>query len=334
MATGAFVVDNFFRLASRAGQLHPKASPARHHVEVIRDLPYFDGSTLAEHRLDVWRPTDRKGPLPVVLYVHGGGFRILSKETHWVMALAYARRGYLVFNISYRLAPRHPYPAAVEDACAAYEWVTRHAAAYGGDLSRLALAGESAGANLVTALAVAACYQRPEPFTKRVFATGVVPRAVLPACGIFQVSDVARFGRRKKLPAWLMDRLHETSDAYLRTVDATKEGMLDLADPLKLFERGERPARPLPPFFLPVGTKDPLLDDTRRLKAAFDRLGVECEARYYPGEPHAFHALVFRPNARRCWADSYAFLERHLREDQAQEAVRAGALRSPTRRGV
>ena len=100
MATGAFVVDNFFRIASRAGRLHPHARPARHHVEVIRDIPYLEGSKLPEHRLDVWRPTDKKGPFPVLLYVHGGGFRILSKDTHWIMALAFARRGFVVFNIN------------------------------------------------------------------------------------------------------------------------------------------------------------------------------------------------------------------------------------------
>jgi acetyl esterase len=317
MATGALVVDNFFRLISRAGRMHPHAHPARHNCEVVRDLPYLDGG-LVEHRLDIYRPTDRPGPFPVVLYVHGGGFRILSKDTHWIMGLAFARRGFLVFNISYRLAPRHPFPAAVKDACAAYEWVVRHAAAYHGDLSRLVVAGESAGANLATTLAIAACYQRPEPFARRVFDTGVVPKVVLPACGILQVSDTDRFLRRKRLPAWVMDRLHEVSDSYLHRADATHG--LELADPLLLLERGERPQRPLPPFFAAVGTRDPLLDDTRRLKHALDHLGVECEARYYEGEPHAFHAIVFRPNARRCWADTYDFLDRHLRVDDPATA--------------
>ena len=51
-----------------------------------------------------------------MLYVHGGGFRILSKDTHWIMGLAFARRGFLVFNIGYRLAPKHPFPAAIADA--------------------------------------------------------------------------------------------------------------------------------------------------------------------------------------------------------------------------
>ena len=53
---------------------------------------------LLEHRLDIYRPRESSGPLPIVLYIHGGGFRILSKDTHWVMGLAFARREFLVFN--------------------------------------------------------------------------------------------------------------------------------------------------------------------------------------------------------------------------------------------
>jgi acetyl esterase len=225
------------------------------------------------------------------------------------MALAFARRGFLVFNISYRLSPRFPFPAAVTDACAAYEWVVRHAPAYHGDLSRFVIAGESAGANLATTLAIAACYERPEPYAKRVFATGVVPKVVLPACGILQVSDPGRFARRKKLPSWVSDRIHEVSDSYLRGHDGAPP---ELADPLLILEQAKAPARPLPPFFAACGTADPLLDDTRRLQRALDSLGVECETRYYTGEPHAFHALVFRKNARDCWTHTYDFLDRHL----------------------
>ena len=68
-----------------------------------------------------------------MLYIHGGGFTQLSKDTHWVMGLAFASRGYMVVNASYRLAPRHPYPAALEDASAAYCWTARHVESLGGD---------------------------------------------------------------------------------------------------------------------------------------------------------------------------------------------------------
>jgi acetyl esterase len=300
---GAVVVDNLFRGLSRAGRLHPLARPERHRVTLVRDVPYHPAGA-RHHHLDVYRPLGRAGRLPVVLYVHGGGFRILSKDTHWVMALAYSRRGYLVFNINYRLAPQHPFPAAVSDVCAAYEWVVRNAAAYGGDPSRIILAGESAGANLVTALALSTAYRRPEPWARRVFELDVAPRAVMPACGMLQVSDPGRFARRRRLPALIADRIIEVSEAYI----GTRTADIELADPLLLLERADPPHRPLPPFFAPVGTADPVLDDTRRLKAALDRLSVRCDVRYYPGQPHAFHALIFRAVARRCWQDAFDFL--------------------------
>lgn len=307
-AVGAFVVDGFFTTGSRLARMHPRAEPARHNVEVLRDIEYA-GSGHEHHRLDVYRPLRRRAdePLPVVLYVHGGGFRILSKDSHWIMGLAFARRGYVVFNVNYRLAPKHPYPAALEDCADALAWVAENASRYGGDPNRLVLAGESAGANLVTAMTVAACYERDEPFAKRIFETGIVPRATIPACGILQVSDVERFSRRRKLPSYLFDRLVEVTSAYLPK--STSEVALHMADPLVLIEQGERPARPLPPFFVPCGTKDPLLDDSRRLGKALERLGVRADVHIYPGEVHAFHAFVWRPKARQCWVDTYRFLD-------------------------
>lgn len=313
---GSLLVDNFFRGLSRLGRMHPQARPERHDVEVIRDVAYGD-SGLSEHRLDIYRPRGlTRGELdrvPVVLYVHGGGFRILSKDTHWVMGLAFARRGYLVFNVSYRLAPKHPFPAAVEDVSAALEWVLENAERYGGDLDRLAFAGESAGANLVTSLALITSYRRPEPWAARVFDRGITPKAVVAACGIYHVSDVQRFKRRwPHMSGFIHDRLSEVSDSYLGDPARHDPEHLELADPLVVLERGAAPGRPLPAFFAPCGTADPLIDDTQRLAKALDAMGVECEARYYPGELHAFHALVFTPSARRCWAHTYAFLDRHL----------------------
>jgi acetyl esterase len=309
---GALVVDNFFRGLARAGQLHPLANPRRHGVQVVaRDLAYRDGGDEA-HRFDVWRPQDGAGRLPIVFYVHGGGFRFLSKDTHWIMALAFARRGYLVFNVGYRLAPRHPFPAAVEDVCAGFCHCLARAAEWGGDPTRVVVAGESAGANLATTLTLAACYRRSEPFARSVFELGIVPRAGVPMCGILQVSDTGRFARRRRLPRFIADRLEEVTEAYLCGHEQATPEALELADPLCLLERGAPPDRPLPPFFAAVGTRDPLLDDTRRLEVALGRLGVPCETRYYPGELHAFHALVFRPNARDCWRRTFGFLDRHL----------------------
>lgn len=308
----------FFGGLSSVARLHPKSDPKRHGVEVEADIlygPHGDWNTL-----DIYRPVQRPKPWPVVFYVHGGAFHLLSKDTHWLMGLVFARFGYLCINISYRLAPKHPYPAAIEDTCAAYRWLAANLHDLGGDPSRVAVAGESAGGNLITALTLAACQPRPEPWAREVYDTNLVPRAAMPFCAILEVTNTKRFAARKPhLPRWVDGMLRDTTASYLNGYPHEPCEATELADPLRVIEHAAglphepRFPRRLPPFFAPVGTRDPLLDDTRRLEKALRTLGVPVEARYYPGGIHAFHALVWDPAARRCWRDALAFLDRHMR---------------------
>jgi acetyl esterase len=251
-----------------------------------------------------------------VFYVHGGAFHLHSKDTHWLMGLVFARYGFLVVNISYRLAPRHPYPAAIEDTCAAYLWLAERVTELGGDPARIAVAGESAGGNLITSLVLAACQRRSEPWARAVYDSNLVPRAALPFCAMLEVSNPQRFSERRRLPRWVDGMIRDASASYLHGYPPAPGPETELADPLRVFEAPGAAARfdrPLPPFFAPVGTRDPLLDDTRRLAKALARLDVPCEARYYPGGIHAFHAMVWDPAARRCWRDALAFLDRAMR---------------------
>lgn len=310
-ATGPAIASMFEGLAT-LGALHPRARPAVHQVERLRDIPYrFSG--LKAHLLDIYRPIDTHDA-PVLFYVHGGGFRILSKDTHWVMGLAFARAGFMVVNINYRLAPGHPFPAALVDASRALSWVQDNIRDYGGDPERLVIAGESAGANLATALTLATSHRAEQSWLQELFDRQIRPAATIAACGMLQVSDPERFRRRRELPDWLYDRIAEVSTAYLDGSSFAKRSCERWANPLTLLESFEAPEaleRPLPPFFAPVGTRDPLLDDTRRLAHALRRLNTPIVERYYPGEVHAFHAFVWREQARRCWEDTYAFLERY-----------------------
>ncbi|MDP3275360.1 MAG: alpha/beta hydrolase [Deltaproteobacteria bacterium] len=306
---GSLVVDSGFRALAHAASLHPKARPERHDVTHLRDIAYGPAPWA---KLDVYKPLRAPaGGSPAVLYVHGGGFRILSKDTHWVMGLAFARAGYTVFSVDYRLAPKDPFPAAVQDVCEAYGWLASQGQAYGADLSRLVIAGESAGANLALTLAMCALHPRSEPYAQAVFDSGLVPKALVPMCGILQVSDTARFVRRKpSMSPWISDRLVEVERTYLeRSPIAHDHPTRELADPLVWLERAEAPARALPALFAAVGTRDPLLDDTRRLAAAWRSHGAPCEALMVPGEVHAYHAFVWRQQARETWRRKLRFLD-------------------------
>ena len=307
------LLDGLFSAAFALGRVHPQADPARHGVERIRGVPY---GARPEQLLDVWRPIDRDGPLPAVLYVHGGAFQNLSRDTHWLHGLAWARHGLVVFNIDYRLAPKNRFPAGLQDVFEAALWVQANAEQWGADAGRLALGGDSAGANLVTALSVATAWEREEPWAREVFAAGVSPRAVSAAYGVLQVTDSERYFRGRRVPWLVRQRILDVEDCYL----PLGEEPLELVDPLLIIERAGPPDRPLPAFFLAAGTADPVYADTPRMAAALEARGVTAVARSYEGEGHGFDALIWREAAKRCWTERYAFLDEHLGPPAGQPA--------------
>lgn len=300
---------------SQLARAHPRSKPEKHNVRVVRDVPYKESGD-TDHLLDVYVPTVGNGPFPIVMYVHGGAFQILSKDTHFAMALAFARRGYVVFNVNYRLAPKNKFPRALEDLASAYAWIAKRAAAYNGDTSSFFLAGDSAGANLVSALTLMACDERPEPYAQRVFQTGLVPVGVMPACGILQVSEPERYASRLSGARWAYDRVQATSRSYLdASLPASEQ---TLADPLLVYESDREFARPLPSFFVGAGTRDPVMDDSRRLIQALEKRNVRCVGKIYPGGIHTFHAFVWRKDAKEFWRDTYAFLDACAPNSSAQ----------------
>jgi acetyl esterase len=267
---------------------------ARHGAEVLR--------------LDILQPVG-PGPHPVLIYFHGGGFAIGSKRTHRALAAAYASQGYLVCNVDYRLAPKHPFPAAIEDACAAWLWVADHVKEYGGDPMCIGLAGESAGANLALAVTLACCTARPEPFAAPLFERGLRPALALLHCGFLQASKPERY-LRSGVSALAARIATEAARSYLGKFANHPDAEHALADPLCVVEA--MTATPgMPPIFIAAGLDDPVAVDSERLETALKRLKSPCTAHYYPGETHAFHVMFWREQAVRCWRDSFGFLQQH-----------------------
>jgi len=104
-------------------------------------------------RLDVYLPHGTRPPFPTVLYLHGGGWTGGAKEEAVEAVGRLIDAGWAIVSPEYRVAPRDPAPAAVEDAVCSMRWLARHAAVYGFDLRRLLVAGYSAGGHLALLLA-------------------------------------------------------------------------------------------------------------------------------------------------------------------------------------
>ncbi len=105
----------------------------------------------------VYTPDGARGPLPVIVYYHGGGWVLANSQVYDASTRALAREGQaIVLSVDYRLAPEAKFPAQHDDALAAYRWAIANAGSIGGDPRRMVLAGESAGGNLAVATAVAA----------------------------------------------------------------------------------------------------------------------------------------------------------------------------------
>ena len=128
------------------------AGAAQGDVTVQQDVTYrtVDGEPLG---LDVYQPAKKGKNRPAVVVVHGGGWTQGDKAWFAQQSNQLAQRGFVAFSVNYRLAPAHPYPAAVEDVEAAVEWVRKHAKQYDVDPKRVGALGGSAGAHLVGMLA-------------------------------------------------------------------------------------------------------------------------------------------------------------------------------------
>jgi len=120
----------------------------QHDVEVLRNIPYVEGGRRG--RLDIYRPAGVDlTEAPVLLQIHGGGWTIGTKEQQGLILMnRMAQQGWVCVAANYRLAPKHRWPAQIEDVKRAIAWVHEHIAEYGGDPGYLAITGGSAGGHL------------------------------------------------------------------------------------------------------------------------------------------------------------------------------------------
>ncbi len=236
-------------------------------------------------RLRLHRPVaDEK--LPVMLYIHGGGWTLFSIDTHDRLMREYAARaGIAVVGIDYSLAPEHKFPVALHECSAALEWIADNAGRLNLDASRVLIGGDSAGANL----SVATCLlRRGEGKT--------LPAAMLLNYGAFapeHLPSYARYGGDGfSLEAGEMDIFwaNYAGDAE------------ELTNPLVVPLRAELSG--LPPAFLAIAECDILADCNHSFAEALTKAGVPARSIVYRGATHSFlEAMSIAPLASRALDD-------------------------------
>jgi len=230
--------------------------------------------------LRVYRPASAR-PLPALLYFFGGGWVLGTIDTADGVSRSLANSsGALVAVVGYRLAPEHPFPAAVEDCYAAVRWVAGHAEEIGADPARLVVGGDSAGGNLAAAVALRARADGPALAGQLL----VYPNTdqLADDRSMRAADDPFLFNRRSV--AWY--RRH-----YLANPD-------DAADPLASPLRAESLAG-LPPTLVITAEYDPLRDQGEAYAHRLADAGVQVELSRYPGMAHGFFTMAGTVDASR-----------------------------------
>jgi acetyl esterase len=239
-------------------------------------MPGPDGPVRLRH----YRPREAAS-LPLVIYLHGGGFVLCSLDTHdRVMRLLALDSDAAVIGVDYRRAPEHPFPMPLDDCVAAIRWIRREAAALGVDADRLVVAGDSAGANLALASLLD---------LRAAGETGGIRGGALFYGCFWRRLDTpahARFGDG----SWRLGtaEMRWFWQHYLGDTAADPR-----AEPLHADLRG------LPPLYLTAAALDPLYDDTIELDRRLEAAGVTRQLEVYPGLVHGFMQWTPRCTAAR-----------------------------------
>ena len=269
-------------------------------VEAIENVSY--GSCDKWHLLDLYRPKDAEGKLPVLLNIHGGAWVYGDKKVYAPYCMYLATQGFAVVNASYRLAPKHTFPAPLEDVGAMVEWVVDHAEEYGLDLSNLFFVGDSAGAHLATAytaIQLNEAYAKNFPEIK--LAKSFIPKGLLLNCGVFDMeAEWKKQGRA--LTPFLTDLLGEKP-----TVEAVKQ-----------MSPAQYITSDFPPVHLTTSHGDFLRKHSYRLKEVLEKKGVEVVFKEY-GEKkkpqgHVFHLNLKNKVGQQCNADQLQFVKEMMKK--------------------
>lgn len=242
-------------------------------IEEIKNIEYknINGKSL---QIDLYRPKNIVKSAPLLVFIHGGGWRSGKRSDYLVYLIAFAKKGYVTATVSYRLLKEAPYPACVDDITDAVQWFYKNGETYGYDPDRIALIGGSAGAHL--ALLAAYEWKKPNDSIENMAIPEMRHRikAVVDIYGpIDLTTDYAQ--HQSLVTSFMAHSYKEAPDLYRA------------ASPINYLDKSD------PPTMILHGTSDDLvpISQSDLLKAKLDSLGVPCVYYKVPLWPHAMDVV-------------------------------------------
>lgn len=260
----------------------------------IKNLSYATNDT--KQTMDVIRPMGQ-GKFPILVFIHGGGWVSGNKANYLRLCKCYANAGFLVFSLNYRLAPRYPFPAALQDITLAIEWIIAHVQQYDGDEERLFLAGDSAGAYCATWLAGALKKRQLLRATQiETELKAELIKGIILFYGIYNLHTLSQTG----------------FPGISHAARAFQQGA-----PMEILSPIDHIAPGFPPVFITSSPWDWLHPQSLELAEKLKRIGTPVEALFFskkehPEARHAFMELYFLRCARIALAASIEFLKKLL----------------------
>ena len=243
-------------------------------IQEIKNIEYknANGKSL---QLDMYIPKNIKKPAPLLVFIHGGGWRSGQRSDYLDYLVAFAKKGYITATVSYRLLKDGPYPACVEDITDAVQWFYKHGDKYGYNPDRIALVGGSAGAHL--ALMAAYEWKKPGAANDSIFDSPNRHRirAVVDIYG--PIDMTTEYARSQPLVTSFI------AHSYVENPELYRE-----ASPIQYLDKND------PPTMILHGTSDNLvpISQSDLFKAKLDSLGVPNVYYRVPLWPHAMDAAL------------------------------------------
>ncbi len=273
-------------------------------LETPKSVKRFDNISYGPNKkyqvLDVYRPEEAKGDLPVIVIVHGGAWVYGDKEVYQYYGMSLAERGFAVVNFSYRLAPAYRYPAGIEDTNTVFNWILENAPMYGLDTKNLFAVGDSAGGQMLAIY----CNILTNPEYAKTFdfvPAQVKLNAVALNCGKYDMTGRIPCDAEKMFKPLMKDIF----------VNKGTDEERNWATPLNSVTAD------FPPAFVMTALGDFLKADAPEMVDKFVELGVEHAYVVYGTEEepleHVFHCNMKRPEAHVCNDDECAFFKKYIR---------------------